>query len=686
MEDVVYQLVKRLRPDLEKESGQQRIGSVADVVTLLYTLPLVIIGLVWLVRVSDWGLIGKNWLFFILLAALMYLFNRFSFFIVTEIRSGGYANTEGALDGMVLWSGIFLFGPSALWLDVFWNVVNLVRGVWRARSPAETWNRLRASVSGLATNVLGILLVLPVYRLMGGEFPLGNLSMQSLAAGTTVILLHLVLMLLIFGGYIGYVIWALRYVLNASPGPAVHFFILAFTLPALANPFAILAANLYSQGGILFYLFNVIGLLLVAVLARRLSRAVESSRLQSHQLEELERLGRAILNDPPDASTLPKLLEEHVPPMFSSSGILIWTEESGTLLNYPANLNVERAPMWSWLHTQSQARFFQTDQPVPWLEKTPPHAPLLMAPVLHPEHSHAIGGVYIEVRSLAVIWDERSLAALLPAVQTLSAQVASALRRAQVYYETLAMQKTLQELSLARSIQASFLPEKLPQLGGWQLHAALEPARQIAGDFYDFMAFPNGQVGIVIADVADKGLGPALYMALSSTLLRTFASQYPTEPARVLSATNQRILQDARANLFVTVFYGVLNPETGQLVYANAGHPPAFLISREQPTQQQSLRNTGMPLGIDLDATWREEEIQLAPGDVLILYTDGVTDAQNNQGQFIDRQAVLNCIYQHLEHPVQTIQESIFDEIHQFVGEAPRFDDITLVIVKREYR
>ena len=171
MEDIVYQLVKRLRPDLEKESGQQRIGSVADVVTLLYTLPLGIIGLVWLVRVSDWGLIGKNWLFFILLAVLMYLFNRFSFFIVTEIRSGGYANTEGALDGMVLWSGIFLFGPSALWLDVFWNVVNLVRGVWRARSPAETWNRLRASVSGLATNVLGILLVLPVYRLMGGEFP-----------------------------------------------------------------------------------------------------------------------------------------------------------------------------------------------------------------------------------------------------------------------------------------------------------------------------------------------------------------------------------------------------------------------------------------------------------------------------------------------------------------------------------
>jgi sigma-B regulation protein RsbU (phosphoserine phosphatase) len=266
----------------------------------------------------------------------------------------------------------------------------------------------------------------------------------------------------------------------------------------------------------------------------------------------------------------------------------------------------------------------------------------------------------------------------------LSAQVASALRRAQVYEETLAMQKTLQELSLARSIQASFLPEELPKLAGWQLHAALEPARQIAGDFYDFIPLPDGKLGIVIADVADKGLGPALYMALSSTLLRTFASQYPDQPARVLSATNQRILQDARANLFVTVFYGVLHPDSGQLVYANAGHPPAYLISGGDSITQQSLRNTGMPLGIDSESTWHEETIQLVPGEVLLLYTDGVTDAQNSQGEFIDRQTVLNCIYKNIDLPLHSIQESIFDEIHQFVGGAPRFDDITLVIIKRE--
>ncbi|MBN2146264.1 MAG: PP2C family protein-serine/threonine phosphatase [Anaerolineales bacterium] len=685
MEDVVYQLVKRLRPDLEKVGGQQRMGGVADVITLMYTLPLGIIGLAWLVKVSEWGVIGENWLFFVILAVLMYLFNRFSFFLVTEIRSGGYANTQGALDGMVLWSGIFLFGPSALWLDVFWNVVNLVRGLWQTRHPAEIWNRLRASTSGLAMNLFGILLVLPIYRLMGGEFPLGELTMRSLLAGTTTILLHFMLTLLIFSGYMGYIIWALRYVLHNSPGPAIYFFILAFALPALANPFAILAANLYSQGGILFYLFDMIGLLLVAALARRLSQAAESNRLQSRQLKELERLGRAILNSPPDASTLPALLEEHVPPMFSSSSILIWSQDNGTLLNYPPESRLEKAPVWNWLHRQNQAGFFQAKDDLPWLEKSTLHAPLLVAPILHTEHNHAIGGVYIELHTLAVMWDAHSLAALLPAVQTLSAQVASALHRAQVYHETLAMQKTLQELSLARTIQASFLPEVLPQMDGWQLHAALEPARQIAGDFYDFISLPDGQVGIVIADVADKGLGPALYMALSSTLLRTFASQYPSEPARVLSATNQRILQDAHANLFVTVFYGVLNPISGQMTYANAGHPPALIIGGEQPVTQRSLRNTGMPLGIDPEATWRDEIVQLPLGYILMLYTDGVTDAQNSRGEFIDRQSVLKCVYERLEQPVQIIQQSIFDEIHNFVGEAPRFDDITLVLVRREF-
>ena len=188
-------------------------------------------------------------------------------------------------------------------------------------------------------------------------------------------------------------------------------------------------------------------------------------------------------------------------------------------------------------------------------------------------------------------------------------------------------------------------------------------------------------MGVLIADVADKGLGPALYMALSRTLIRTFAEQYPDDPAAVLTAANQRILRDARANLFVTVFYGVLDPANGRLIYANAGHTPPYLFTPNPGVQ--TLRNTGMPLGIDEESVWRQEVVQMPPGGALLLYTDGVTDAQNSQGEFIDRKLIMDTAQRSLGQPVEQIQQAILDEVHRFVGEAPRFDDITLVILGR---
>jgi serine phosphatase RsbU (regulator of sigma subunit) len=243
------------------------------------------------------------------------------------------------------------------------------------------------------------------------------------------------------------------------------------------------------------------------------------------------------------------------------------------------------------------------------------------------------------------------------------------------------MEKTLQELSLAHMIQASFLPETIPQLSGWQLTATLEPARQIAGDYYDFLNLPDGKLGIVIADVADKGLGSALYMALSNTLIRTFADEYYHDPALVLKTANQHILRNARANLFVTVFFAVLDPKSGLLHYANAGHPPPFLVGLEGI---KVLNNTGMPLGIDEENDWGSDEIVISPGELLLLYTDGVMDAQNNAGEFIDRKTILNTLQQNLGKTVQEVQQGILDKVHRFVGDAPRFDDITLVILRRE--
>src|SRR4030042_3785149 len=121
MNDTIYQLAKKLRPDLENMTGQQRMSGTADVLTLLYTLPLSGIGVVWLVRESSWDSVSQNWLLYILMGGLLYLFNRLRFFFITEIRSGGYANSDGAMDGIVLWAAVLLLGPTALWMKVLWN-------------------------------------------------------------------------------------------------------------------------------------------------------------------------------------------------------------------------------------------------------------------------------------------------------------------------------------------------------------------------------------------------------------------------------------------------------------------------------------------------------------------------------------------------------------------------------------
>jgi serine phosphatase RsbU (regulator of sigma subunit) len=241
----------------------------------------------------------------------------------------------------------------------------------------------------------------------------------------------------------------------------------------------------------------------------------------------------------------------------------------------------------------------------------------------------------------------------------------------------------LEQLALARRIQASFLPEELPQAPGWDFGAVLEPARVVAGDFYDFIPLPDNRLGLLIADVADKGLGPALYMALSRTLIRTFASQYVWQPEMVLAEANARILQDARANLFVTVFYGVLDIETGELAYCNAGHsPPMRLHSGDG--QIQLLGNTGMPLGIEPEPLFRQEMTRLEPGDLLLLYTDGLTDAQNNQGEFIDRQHLHRLVKSQYGQSARQVQEAILEEIRQFSGSAAQFDDITMMVIVRK--
>ncbi len=224
----------------------------------------------------------------------------------------------------------------------------------------------------------------------------------------------------------------------------------------------------------------------------------------------------------------------------------------------------------------------------------------------------------------------------------------------------------------------------LPVTPGWQLAVTLEPARQTSGDFFDVIPLPNRRVGLLIADVADKGMGAALYMALSRTLIRTYAAEHHTRPDFALRVANNRILTDAHADLFVTAFYGVLDPLTGTLTYCNAGHNPPFLMRARNGGDVQALTRTGLPLGLFQGETWEQRAVQLEVGDVLVLYTDGVTEAQDGRHEFFGPERLLETLRAHQQGSAQQIQAALVHAIHAFVGDAPQYDDIALMVLVRE--
>jgi type II secretory pathway predicted ATPase ExeA len=239
-----------------------------------------------------------------------------------------------------------------------------------------------------------------------------------------------------------------------------------------------------------------------------------------------------------------------------------------------------------------------------------------------------------------------------------------------------------QELALAGRMQASLLPASVPAIPGWQVAASLRPARETSGDFYDLIDLPGDRLGIVVADVADKGMGAALYMALSRTLLRTYAADHADRPDLALEAANRRILADTHAGLFVTVFYGVLDPEAGTLTYCNAGHHPPFLSGPDGPGEL--LPGRGMALGVVPEPAWGHTTVSIPPGGLMLFYTDGVVDALSPEGGRFGMEEALAVVRGQRGRPAAEVQAALLSRLQEFMGDEPQFDDITLVVLTRE--
>ncbi len=258
---------------------------------------------------------------------------------------------------------------------------------------------------------------------------------------------------------------------------------------------------------------------------------------------------------------------------------------------------------------------------------------------------------------------------------------------ARIYEQAISLQAATRELSMAGAIQSGLLPESPPDVAGWHFAASFIPAREIAGDFYDWIELDNGIIGLTIADVAEKGAGAALYMALGRTLIRTYARAYPDQPEMVLSMTNRHMLEDTPADLFITAFYGVLDPATGVLTYCNAGHNPPLLFSAEPSdtgVQVQFLPRTGILLGVTRDSQWHAAQVTLRAGDTLLCYTDGITEARDANDDLFGVDRLIALARTHLTTSATHLCKAILERVDGFVGDAPQEDDITLLITKRE--
>lgn len=234
------------------------------------------------------------------------------------------------------------------------------------------------------------------------------------------------------------------------------------------------------------------------------------------------------------------------------------------------------------------------------------------------------------------------------------------------------------ELRIARDIQQTLLPERVPELPGWEVAKYYQPAREVGGDFYDFLELPNGQLGLVVGDVADKGVPAALVMATTRSILRVVGER-SVSPGQVLERVNDMLCPDIPPNMLVTCLYAILDPHSGRIQYANAGHDLPYWRNSKGVTE---LRATGMPLGLMPGMTYEEKETTLAPGECILLHSDGMAEAHNPQKEMFGFPRLKNLM---AEHPGGAgLIDFLLAELAAFTGEHwEQEDDVTLVTLQR---
>jgi serine phosphatase RsbU (regulator of sigma subunit)/predicted ester cyclase len=252
--------------------------------------------------------------------------------------------------------------------------------------------------------------------------------------------------------------------------------------------------------------------------------------------------------------------------------------------------------------------------------------------------------------------------------------------RQRLEQERIERERVEQELRLARSIQQASLPKEVPTLEGWQISPYYQPAREVGGDFYDFHLLSEGRLGVVTGDATGKGMPAALVMSTTCGMLQLAAQSLDSSsPGEILSRVNETLLARIPLNMFVTCYYAVLDPKSGSLTYANAGHDLPY---RWHGGKCEELRARGMPLGLMPGMSYEEKEIELDVGEGVFFYSDGLVEAHDPKGEMFGFPRLRELIAEHGEE--RALGDFLLEELYSFVGEGwEQEDDITLLTLRR---
>jgi phosphoserine phosphatase RsbU/P len=308
---------------------------------------------------------------------------------------------------------------------------------------------------------------------------------------------------------------------------------------------------------------------------------------------------------------------------------------------------------------------------------------ILCAPLL--VRNRISGVIYVDNRLKAGIFRPDDLDLL----SAIAASAAIAIENARLYAVAVEKGRMERELQMARELQAGLLPGNAPHLDGWDIACRWQPALEVAGDFYDFVSAPGGELGWMIADVSGKGMAAALFMALTRSTIRASLAN-AASPAEGIAHANDLICADSTGGMFVTLFYARINARTNSVSYVNAGHDPPLLVRSGASRGDRSgralaipLARTGMLMGVTDGVSYEQRSIRLEPGDLLLCYTDGVTEALDAQDREYGAGRLCDLALGLSGASAAELIESIEADLAKFVLDSPPLDDRTLVVVKR---